>query len=491
MTSASAPELLITGGDDGSRRAIASLLERQGYLVAEAPSTQHALSLLSEQTIPLALVDDGCGDGAEVVRRIRRSCPQTQAVVLADSDGCSPDAAEQSLSAGARGYFLRPIRDWRRFNAIIERCIADAGGGGELIALRSACQGALARLKGNAPSTRRLIARLSRLAKLPDPLLIRGESGVGKELVARAVHEESPWAGGPFVAVNCAAIKPELFESEVFGHRAGAFTGAVRERAGLIESARSGTLFLDEIGELPGELQAKLLRLLEQREYRRVGEEQTRVLDARVLAATHVDLEAAIKKGDFRQDLYFRLSAFELRVPPLRERREDIQLLAYHFLNHYNQRYDRQIARIDPRVMRRLEQTAWKQNNVRELEWCIRQAVALSDDEEELTLSSFGDRLPEPASTPTPPIAAVTTVEPIPIESIPVDGLLELKYKDARDEMRRRFAAWYVTRCLEQSNHNHAYAAEIAGMKRPNFLRLLRELDLKDSQEKKLVVGGR
>jgi DNA-binding NtrC family response regulator len=489
MPSASAPEMLITGGDDGSRRAITMLLERQGYSVEEAPSMQLALSRLSEHAIPLALVDARAGgDSAELIRRIRRSSPGTETIVLAE--GGSADAAERSLSAGARGYFCRPIRDWQRFHDAIDECIAaSVASPVEIIKLRPARRhGALARLKGNAPPIRKLVERLKRLARLPDPLLIRGESGVGKELVARAIHEQSPQAEAPFVAVNCAAIKPELFESALFGHSAGAFTGAMRERAGLIEAAREGTLFLDEVGELSPELQAKLLRLIEQREYRRVGEETLRALEARVLAATHVDLEEAIEAGRFRKDLYFRLSAFELHVPALRERREDIELLAYHFLHLYNQRYERQIARISPDVMRRLEATAWRRNNVRELEWCIRQAVALSDDGEELKMSAFDGRLPvleagegeaeSEASEPQAEGASISTL-----------GLRELRYKDALSEMRRRFAGWYATRCLVEADYNQAYAAELAGMKRPNFLRLLRDLDI-DASPPPIVVNS-
>jgi DNA-binding NtrC family response regulator len=485
MSTASQPEMLITGGDDCSRRAIAALLQRQGYAVEQADSTQRALRRLQEQTIPLALVDAGTGaDCAEVIRRIRRRSPHTQTIVLAEQG--SAGVAEQSLSAGAQGYFARPIRDWKRFHAAIDRCITQRA---DVVPLPVAQHhGALARIKGNAPSTQRLICRLQRLAKLPDPLLIRGESGVGKELVARAVHDESPWSTGPFIAVNCAAIKPELFESALFGHRAGSFTGAVREHSGLIEAASGGTLFLDEIGELPAELQAKLLRLLEQREYRRVGEEATRTLSARVVAATHVDLEDAIVSGAFRKDLYFRLSAFELHVPPLRKRRADIQLLAYHFLHLYNQRYDRQIDRIEPGVMRRLEASSWRRNNIRELEWCIRQAVALSDNPDELTLDAFGNRLSEvePQDADEEGAAEAGTIT----DNISVDGLYELSYSVARTEARRRFARWYVLRCLEEADYNQAYAAELAGMKRPNFIRLMRDLEISGHREQKIVVNA-
>lgn len=483
MSTASQPEMLITGGNNASRRAIAALLERQGYAVEQVASTHRALRRLQEMSIPLALVDAEQGaDCAEVIRRIRRKSPHTQTIVLARQG--SAGVAERSLSAGAKGYFATPIRDWKRFHDAIDRCITQRPA--DVVTLPvPKHHGALARIKGNAPATQQLIRRLQRLARLPDPLLIRGESGVGKELVARAVHDESPWSAGPFIAVNCAAIKPELFESELFGHRAGSFTGAVREHSGLIEAASGGTLFLDEIGELPAELQAKLLRLLEQREYRRVGEESIRTLEARVIAATHVDLEGAIDSGGFRKDLYFRLSAFELNVPPLRKRREDIQLLAYHFLHLYNQRYNSQIERIAPKVMRRLEDSSWRRNNIRELEWCIRQAVALSDNPHELTLEAFGARLSdvELDEAEAPMVGGI-------IENISVDGLYELSYSAARTEARRRFADWYVRRCLEEADYNQAYAAELAGMKRPNFIRLMRELEISGQREQKIIVSA-
>ncbi|MEL6346068.1 MAG: sigma-54 dependent transcriptional regulator, partial [Myxococcota bacterium] len=341
-------------------------------------------------------------------------------------------------------------------------------------------RGAISLLKGNSSAMRELLETIRDLAPLPDTLLIRGESGVGKELVARAVHEQSMVREGPFVAVNCAAIKPELFESELFGHRAGAFTGATRERSGLIESAQNGTLFLDEIGELSSDLQAKLLRLLEQREYRRVGAEQRRLLEARVVAATHVDLETAIEARRFRQDLYFRLSALELRVPPLRDRRDDIQLLAYHFLNKYNHRYDRSVDRIAPRALRLLENADWKRNNVRELEWSIRQAVARCKNQRELTVESFRDRVipgAAPISLPRPAHQAPMAVDRGDV--LDISDLLDVNYGEAIKDLRRRFATRYAERCLQVANYNKSRAAEIAGMKRSNFSRLIKDLELK------------
>ena len=492
-----APGLLIIEESPTPRRAFAALLRKQGYTVAVAESGRDGLRIAAEQPIALTLVNEALPDmaGAEVIRRLRHSSPETEAIVLSTLDTTDAAAAARSLSAGASDYFCRPIRDWARFHAAIDRCLARWGRpppAGESSETEVAPDSTLRALKGNSAAMGALRSQIACLAPLPDPLLIRGESGTGKELVARAIHALSAVQQGPFVAVNCAALKPELFESELFGHKAGSFTSAARDHAGLVEQAKGGTLFLDEIGELPAELQAKLLRLLEQGEYRRVGCERQRLLDARVLAATHVDLEAAIGRRAFREDLYFRLSALELRVPPLRERREDVQLLVYHFLDHYNRRYQRSIQRITPEALRLLEAADWRRNNVRELEWSIRQAVARTPQGAELTTSAFQGRLTIPAPAliqplhllPPPPRIAQTSDEDDPEAAgegdgaIAVTDLFSLEYSDALREIRRRFAREYASRRLVEANYNKSRAAELSGMKRSNFSRLVRELEL-------------
>ena len=326
----------------------------------------------------------------------------------------------------------------------------------QVVPLRRPRRGALARLKGNSPAMMALIESIQLFSPLPDPVLVLGESGVGKELVSRSIHDESTQRSGPLVIVNCAAIKEDLFESELFGHRAGSFTGATRDRAGLLESARNGTLFLDEVGELPLGLQAKLLRVLEIGEYRPVGSEHIRRVEARIVAATNRDLVAEIAAGRFREDLYFRLSGLEIRVPSLRERRGDIPMLAYHFLDHYSERFNRPGLRLSEATITRLQAKSWERNNVRELEWTIRQAVARSHGHEALTPQALRLSPLEPAGC------------------TPNEDLWCLPYAEALQSSRECFIRRYLTDCLERADYNKTRAAALAGMDRANFHRLLR-----------------
>ncbi len=477
--STSAPGLLVIGGDRLKRRALVVLLRKQGYPVSVAADLTTSLQILTQRPIALALVGEGA-DSTDIVRRIRHQSPATELVLVVEQG--SLEQAAQALAAGAIDYIRSPIEDWRRFQSTIERCVAawrqdawrdvDRKRSRRMVALRE--RESFAAIKGNSPALHQLIDTIRSFAPLPDTVLILGESGVGKELVARALHGESPWREGPFLAINCAAIKADLFESELFGHRAGSFTGATRERAGLLESARGGTLFLDEVGELVPALQAKLLRVLEQREYRPVGADRIQDVDVRFVAATNVDLEAAITDNRFREDLYFRLSGLEIAVPPLRARRGDIQLLAYHFLSIYSARYERSITGITAEAMAWLEAASWERNNVRELEWTLRQAVARCENGGELRCAHF------------PSVVVPELRAEVPdgqrgregAEQIAIGDLLDTSYSEALRAMRRRFAREYIERCLQMSSYNKSRAAERAGMQRSNFYRLLRELEI-------------
>jgi len=329
---------------------------------------------------------------------------------------------------------------------------------------------ALIDLKGNSAAIQQVLAEIRIVGPLPVPVLIRGESGTGKELVAEALHN-SCTPDGPFVPVNCAAIPHDLFESELFGHEKGAFTSA-EHRIGLCESAAGGTLFLDEVGEMPLELQAKLLRVLEQRRYRRVGADGHLPLEARVIAATNTDLEEAIRAKKFRDDLYFRLSSQEIWVPPLRERREDIKQLVYHFVDKYNQAFSRSIQRVHPDALRCLEEHDWVHNNVRELDREIQRALARCTQQEELT--------PDLLFTTRRHLGAASDPGQTPDV---FEGLLDLPYKQAIKMGRDRIARWYLTHFLDRAGWNRTVAAEATQMERTNLLRLIRELGIKSDSE--------
>lgn len=262
-------------------------------------------------------------------------------------------------------------------------------------------------LVARSAAMRQVVDLARRAAKVESTVLITGESGVGKEVIARLIHEESARLSGPFVAVNCAAVPEGLLESELFGHARGAFTGAAQDRPGLFEAAKGGTVFLDEIGELPIAMQPKLLRVLQERAVRRVGENHTRPIDGRIVAATNRDLAGDVVAKRFRQDLYYRLRVIEIRVPPLRDRRDDVLPLAHRFVAQAAERLDRPISGFTPEAENRLVTYAWP-GNVRELENAVERAVALANGRR-LDL----DDLPEELLAPCVAVPTLETVRPL------------------------------------------------------------------------------
>jgi len=305
---------------------------------------------------------------------------------------------------------------------------------------------------GESPRMREVYRFIARLAPTEATVLIRGESGTGKELVARAIHHNSPRARKPFVAINCAALTETLLESELFGHEKGAFTGAIAQKKGKLEVADGGTVFLDEVGELQPQLQARLLRVLQEREFERVGGTRPIKLDIRLLVATNRDLEEAIKGGCFREDLYYRLNVVSLIVPPLRERREDIPLLAGYFAARYGQKCKRQVKGISAAARARLLSYDWP-GNVRELENAIERAVVLGS--EDLILA---EDLPEAV-----------------LEAEAPAGVPDTKFHETVKEVKKDL----VLKAIEQASGNYAEAAKLLGMHPNNLHRLIRNLNLK------------
>jgi Nif-specific regulatory protein len=297
---------------------------------------------------------------------------------------------------------------------------------------------------------------VSKVAPTASTVLIRGESGTGKELVARAIHRNSPRAGQPFVAINCAALTETLLESELFGHEKGAFTGAIAQKQGKLEMAHRGTLFLDEVGELPPAFQTKLLRVLQEREFERVGGARTIQVDVRLVAATNRDLESAIACNAFRKDLYYRLNVVSLAMPPLRDRREDIPLLARHFVAKHGKKANRRLAGLSPEALACLEAYDWP-GNVRELENLIERAVVLGS-----TDLIIPEDLPE-AVLDTPAVSEAP------------GGY----HQTVREEKKRAILA-----ALSQSGGNYTDAAKLLGV-HPNYLhRLVRNLGLREAVKK-------
>jgi DNA-binding NtrC family response regulator len=318
-------------------------------------------------------------------------------------------------------------------------------------------------LIGNSPKMQEVYRLAIGVAATSSTVLILGESGTGKELTARAIHQHSPRADKPFVAVNCSAIPVDLVESELFGHVRGAFTGATTTREGLFESANLGTIFLDEVGDLPPLAQVKLLRVLQEGEIKRVGSNETRIVDVRVIAATNVDLRTRITEGGFREDLFYRLNVVAISLPPLRERQEDIALLAYHFLQKYAARAGRAVHRISAEAMQLLQSQSWP-GNVRELENAIEYAIVFCRGEE------IGiDALPMARTAARGTATSRFSRDPGGV--VLPGGLLDLPYRDAKQRAVDAFEAVYFEAVLRRAGGNVSEAARQAGLDRSNFRR--------------------
>ena len=391
--------LLVVDDERSMREMLEILLTGAGHEVELAANVPEAIRAFGERTHDLVLTDLklGKGSGFEVLRSVRQKSPQTEVIVMT-AFGTS-EGAIQAMNLGAYGYLTKPFkRDELQvvvLKALEKRALAQDN---SLLREQLASRTRFAGLVGKSAAMQAVYVVIEKVAPARTTVLITGESGTGKELVARALHARSTRAEGPFTPVNCGAIPEGLIESELFGHVKGAFTGAQDARPGLFAAASGGTLFLDEIGELPLGLQVKLLRAIQERRIRPVGAHEDVELDVRLVAATNRSLTEEVRAGRFREDLYYRLNVVQIRVPPLRERREDVLPLAEHFLRRFGAEQGRGILRLSQEAKRRLDAYPF-QGNVRELENVIERAVALSSGDE-VTV----DELPAPlrlASLPT------------------------------------------------------------------------------------------
>jgi DNA-binding NtrC family response regulator len=367
-------KILIIEDEEGMAELMGRVIRSGGYDATIASSAERAFSILANETFDLVMTDLVLGglDGAAVVQKVKEEYPDTEVIVI--TAHASVDSAIEIMKLGAFDYLRKPILPEEIIHAA-KKALEMKELRDEVRALRLE-MGASARNKiiGKSSSMLRLFERASRAAKTGANVLIEGESGTGKELIARAIHEQSSRKKGPFIAVNCGAIPPALLESELFGHVKGAFTGAHVDREGYFEAADGGTLLLDEIGEMEVHLQIKLLRVLQEGQITRVGESRPRSLDIRIIAATNKNLAAEIQVGNFRRDLYYRLRVVQLQTPPLRDRREDIPLLAHAFLRRYCSKYGKNFTDIGPKAALILQRHDYP-GNVRELENIIESVV--------------------------------------------------------------------------------------------------------------------
>ena len=393
-------------------------------------------------------------DGLELLKRVKEDTPLME-VLLVTGHGSVPKAVE-AIKAGAYGFLEKPVEP-AALLATLDRAIERRRLHLENQRLRRELDGrfAFGDIIGKGPGMRQLIAVVTRIAPTDASVLIVGESGAGKELVANAIHANSARAPGPFVKINCATLPKELIESELFGHRKGAFTGAVRDKQGLLGAAHGGSVLLDEIGEMPPGLQTRLLRVLQDHEYRPVGSNMVQRTDFRLISATNVDLDAALEAGTLREDLYFRINTITIRVPPLRERPEDISLLCEHFLRTYQERHGRHVSGIAPAAYHALLHYRWP-GNVRELQHVIERAVLIAETDE-IRVADLPESFREPTREATPAR----------------DGSLPVLALDELEKMA-------IAEALRRTNGNKQEAAQLLGLYRQTLYSKMRKHRMED-----------
>jgi DNA-binding NtrC family response regulator len=377
-----AGRILVVDDESSITGALELILGERGYQVETAASVAEAVELLARRPFDLVLTDLRLTDstGIELLTRIKQDCPETE-VILMTGHG-SVELTIEAIKRGAYYYVEKPFTPGQVL-MLVDRALEFASVRKENRTLKRTLGGEAEAfgMSGRTPKLLQIFETIRATASSDASVLIEGESGTGKELIATAFHRHSNRAAGPFVQINCAAIPRDLIESELFGYKRGAFTGADRDKRGLIEAASGGTLLLDEIADMPAHLQTKLLRVLQERKVRRLGDEREIPVDFRLVAATNRDTAQAIKEGALREDLYFRISTIRIEVPPLRERLDDLALLAEEFLKRYSMKYKKAIRGISHAAVSLLSRYEWP-GNVRELESVIERAVLFCQEDE-------------------------------------------------------------------------------------------------------------
>jgi two-component system, NtrC family, response regulator GlrR len=461
----SAGKILIVDDDANLLELMKTRVETAGYAVTTAFGADEAKAAAKSVNFDLSVVDmklEG-HDGISLMEELHENHPELPVIILTGYG--SIDSAVEAMKRGAYNYLTKPF-DARELLLQISRALEKQ----QLTAENRRLKGLLEERYGftniitKSETMRRVLEAVSRIAKTESTVYIHGESGTGKELIAKAIHLASDRKDNSFVAINCAAIPETLLESELFGHEKGAFTGAVRSTKGLFAQAHEGTIFLDEIGDMPLPIQAKLLRVLEERQYYPVGGEKPVKVNVRVIVATNKVLEEAVKKGLFREDLFYRIHVIPIHLPPLRERKEDIPHLVDHFLNRFAEQTKREVRGLTPQAMKKLMEYDWP-GNVRELENTIEYGVVMAEGliTDDLVLRTK--------------VAVDTGSQngPRPASGVSVlDGPL----KSLR-EARAEFEKAYLIRVLESCDGKAAKAAEIAGKYRADFYDLLKKHGIK------------
>ena len=457
-------KILVVDDEEGYRKVLYNALTERGFRVKTAASGEEALAELKKNTFPVIIVDmklPGSIDGLELLQRAKE---MDNASVLIMTAYGGIDTAVEAMRRGAFNYITKPFSiDEIMLN--IERMVEQNKIIEENNYLHSELEKAFGRktIIGNSKEIQKVMDMISRVAFSSATVLITGESGTGKELVARAIHFNGNRKHKKFVVINCATLSEHLLESELFGHVRGAFTGAIKDKKGLFEEADGGTLFMDEIGDIPTPVQAKILRVLQEGEFIPLGDTVARNVDVRIIAATNQHLLKKVRDKEFREDLYYRLNVINIKMPPLRDRKEDIPLLIKHFIEKYNKKENKQIKGLSPEAEMELYKYHWP-GNVRELENAIERAITLTNEQ----------------------IIPLHVILPIVRKeegnNMLLDDLLSHPYKEARKKALDAFNIKYVMNVINKNSGNVTNAARECKIERQYLQRMLKKYDIKSRQ---------
>lgn len=457
-------ELLFIDNDKENLDRLGQIAKKNGWSYLSLKSGDAVLDSLDKNSFRVALVEiDLFGVSGLQLLEWLKTLPTSPEVIIMTSSG-SVETAVKALKLGAFDYLTKPFDEIEKVvsciqNALEKSCFID---GLEALQEKPTFGDGFEDIVGKSSKMRALFEMIQYVSPSKSSIIVFGESGTGKELVAKAIHRNGTRKDKPFVVINCSAMPETLFESELFGYTKGAFTGASADKQGLFEAANEGTVFLDEIGEVPLATQVKLLRVLQEGEIRRLGETISRKVDVRVIAATNKDLTKLIEKGKFREDLYYRLNVISLTIPPLRERSEDILILAYHFLKKFSKKTARTSDKISVDALQALQNYSWP-GNVRELENVIERSVVLSE-KDTITAKSL------------PPKILSDTFYNV---SAAEQDLSELSYKEAKKRALNIFNRSYIISLLKKTGGNITVASEKAKMDRSNFKKIIRKYSCK------------
>jgi two-component system response regulator AtoC/two-component system nitrogen regulation response regulator NtrX len=455
-------QLLVVDDEPASRYGIKKALTQFKLSIQEASEGKQALEMISQLNPDLVILDINLPgmDGLTVLTEATQ-LNHSPLVIVITAYG-SEKIAVEAMKRGAYDYIAKPfeIEDLR---LTVARALEKLQLKAENLQLRTELEkrSGIGRILGQSAAMRKVFDLIEKVSQSDITVLIQGESGTGKELVAGEIHHRSSRFSKPFITMNCAALPENLIESELFGHEKGAFTGAVKQRKGKFEMAHEGTIFLDEIGDMSLNTQSKVLRVLQEKKFERLGGNETLEVDARIISATHKDLLAEMEKGNFRQDLYYRLKVIDITIPPLRERREDIPILVEHYIKEFAERHNKVVEGIDPDALKQIMEFHWP-GNVRQLVNILERAVVLAarpilrteDLPEDLNIrSGFSEGF--------------------------LDELMHLPFKDAKERITTHFMKEYLTRKLHNNQGNISHTAAELGIHRQSLQMMLRRLGIK------------